>query len=571
MSQIDKLIPIVNSLQDVFSAIGQDKTNIDLPQITVVGSQSAGKSSVLEAVCGRDVLPRSAGICTRRPLILQLIPTKPGQFVKDEKGKTYEEWGEFLHTKDKKFVHYQEICKEIVAETDRVTGGTLNVSPLPIRLKLFSPTVVPLTLVDLPGLVKNALPGQPADIDVQIKKCVYEYIQKPNAVILAVSAANADLATSDALQAAINCDPKGDRSVGVLTKIDIVDKGTEATVVSILRNEVHYFKLGWIAVMNRSQKDIDAQKTIAKHLHDEEEFFRTHDYYKPLAAQSGAKYLARRLNQVLINHIQIVLPDLKMKVHLQLDKYSRELASYGQHLEGRAEMERALLGLISSYEKEYKAILDGSSAGASKNELYGGARISYIFQSVLPKMFDTISIQEILNGEDVRTLIRNSSGTRSSLFLSESAFELLVQKVVRRLEGPCKHCLQLVKAELISIAKSIPTPEMKKYRRLCNELVNTCIKLINDLTMPTGKFLQDLIHSELCYINTLHPDFVASQEFKGHIDGQRNMANLDVSNQGFGESNFGGPGGPGMGGFPLVDLAVQVVPGDLGGLRVVLE
>lgn len=129
MSQIDKLIPIVNSLQDVFSAIGQDKTNIDLPQITVVGSQSAGKSSVLEAVCGRDVLPRSAGICTRRPLILQLIPTKPGQFVKDEKGKTYEEWGEFLHTKDKKFVHYQEICKEIVAETDRVTGGTLNVSP----------------------------------------------------------------------------------------------------------------------------------------------------------------------------------------------------------------------------------------------------------------------------------------------------------------------------------------------------------------------------------------------------------------------------------------------------------
>lgn len=554
MAQIDRLIPIINSLQDVFSAIGQERAGIDLPQIAVVGSQSAGKSSVLEAVCGRDILPRSAGICTRRPLILQLVPTKPGQFVKDSRGQTFEEWGEFLHTKDKKFLHHSEICQEIVAETDRVTGGTLNISSLPIRLKLFSPTVVPLTLVDLPGLVKNPLPGQPADIDVQIKKCVYEYIEKKNAVILAVSAANADLATSDAIQAATQCDPKGDRTVGVLTKIDIIDKGTETTTLAILKNEVHYLKLGWIAIMNRSQKDIDGKKPIAKHLLDEENFFKSHEYFAPIAQFSGVNYLARRLNQVLINHIQNVLPDLKMKVQMQLDKYGRELSSYGQHLEGRSDMERALLNLIATYSKEYDAILNGSAAGASKTELYGGARISYIFQSVLPRMFDTISIQDIINGEDVRTLIRNSSGTRSTLFLSESAFELLVRKVVQRLEGPCLHCLQLVKGELIAIAKSIPNQEMRKYRKLCNELVNTCIRLINDLTNPTGKFLKDMIQAELSYINTLHPDFIASQEFKGHIDGQRSMASMDISNQGFSTNDaFGGPGGVppgGPGGVP---------------------
>ena len=70
---MDNLIPLANKLQDVFGAIGQEQ--IDLPQITVVGSQSAGKSSVLEHIVGRDFLPRGNGICTRRPLVLQLYNT----------------------------------------------------------------------------------------------------------------------------------------------------------------------------------------------------------------------------------------------------------------------------------------------------------------------------------------------------------------------------------------------------------------------------------------------------------------------------------------------------------------
>jgi len=106
--------------------------------------------------------------------------------------------------------------------------------------------------------------------------------------------------------------------------------------------------------------------------------------------------------------------------------------------EDRNEKERTLLNMISAYEKEYKNIIDGNSAQASKSELVGGARIAYIFTVVLPRMFDTISINEILGGEDIRTLIKNSSGIGSGIFLSESAFELLVTKVVRMLEGPCR-------------------------------------------------------------------------------------------------------------------------------------
>lgn len=137
-------------------------------------------------------------------------------------------------------------------ETDRVTGSNKCVSSIPIGLRLYSPSMIPLTLVDLPGLVKNALPDQPPDIDVQIARCVNEYIARPNAIILAVSAANADLATSDALNAASRVDPNGDRTVGVLTKVDIIDKGTEPDIVKILNNEEYHLKLGWVAVQNRS-------------------------------------------------------------------------------------------------------------------------------------------------------------------------------------------------------------------------------------------------------------------------------------------------------------------------------
>lgn len=125
----------------------------------------------------------------------------------------------------------------------------------------------------------------------------------------------------------------------------------------------------------------------------------------------------------------------------QLDKYQKELMSLGHLPEDRSAKERLLLALVAKYEKEYKNMIDGSSAAASRSELVGGARIAYIFTVVLPRMFDTISLNDMLQGEDIRTLIRNSAGIGSGIFLSESAFELLVTKIVRQLEGPTRQCL----------------------------------------------------------------------------------------------------------------------------------
>ena len=100
------VIPIVNKLQDIFAQVGS-QSSIELPQVAVVGSQSSGKSSVLEALVGRDFLPRGSDICTRRPLVLQLIQTKSNA------DGTEEEYGEFLHLPGKRFYDFSEIRREI--------------------------------------------------------------------------------------------------------------------------------------------------------------------------------------------------------------------------------------------------------------------------------------------------------------------------------------------------------------------------------------------------------------------------------------------------------------------------
>jgi replication fork clamp-binding protein CrfC len=153
---------------------------------------------VLESIVGRDFLPRGSGIVTRRPLVLQLHKT-------DDKV----DYAEFLHLPKKKFTDFGAVRREISEETDRITGRTRQISPVPIHLSVYSSNVVNLTLIDLPGLTKIAVEGQSDSIVGDIENMVRSYIEKPNSIILAVSPANQDIATSDAIKIAREVDPQG--------------------------------------------------------------------------------------------------------------------------------------------------------------------------------------------------------------------------------------------------------------------------------------------------------------------------------------------------------------------------
>lgn len=136
-----------------------------------------------------------------------------------------EDWGVFLHTKDKIFRDFDEIRREIENETDKLAGSNKGICPEPINLKIYSTKVVNLTLVDLPGITKVPVGDQPEDIEAQIRDLVLKYIANPNSIILAVVTANTDMATSESLKIAKDVDPDGRRTLAVVTKLDLMDAG----------------------------------------------------------------------------------------------------------------------------------------------------------------------------------------------------------------------------------------------------------------------------------------------------------------------------------------------------------
>ncbi|TFK21843.1 dynamin protein dnm1 [Coprinopsis marcescibilis] len=498
------LITLVNRLQDTFSNLGGE---LDMPQLVVVGSQSAGKSSVMETIVGKDFLPRGQGIVTRRPLILQLVHTP----IPDEtspNASPYTEWGQFLHV-DKRFTDFNEIRKEIEQETFRVAGQNKGVSKLPISLRIFSPNVLDLTLVDLPGLTKIPVGDQPSDIERQIRNLVLDYISKPNSVVLAVSAANVDLANSEALKLARSVDPQGRRTIGILTKLDLMDAGTNA--LDILTGRVYPLKLGFIGVVNRSQQDIISEKPMADAMDTELEFFRNHSAYRNIAHKNGTKYLAKTLNQVLMNHIREKLPDMKARLNTLIGQAQQELNSYGDAaIYGDNNQQGALvLRLMTQFARDFVSSIEGTKVDISTKELSGGARIYYIFNDVFGQALASIDATASLDNQDIRTAIRNSTGPRPSLFVPEIAFDLLVKPQIKLLEAPSLRCVELVYEELVKICHNCTSAELARFPRLHAQLIETVSDLLRERLGPTSDYAQSLIEIQAAYINTNHPSFIS--------------------------------------------------------------
>ncbi|XP_022066658.1 dynamin-3 isoform X9 [Acanthochromis polyacanthus] len=489
---MEDLIPLINKLQDAFSSIGQS-CNLDLPQIAVVGGQSAGKSSVLENFVGRDFLPRGSGIVTRRPLILQLVNNKA-------------EYAEFLHCKGKKFVDFDEVRSEIEAETDRITGSNKGISPIPINLRVYSPHVLNLTLIDLPGMTKVAVGDQPADIEHQIRDMLMQFITKESCLILAVTPANTDLANSDALKIAKEVDPQGMRTIGVITKLDLMDEGTDAK--DILENKLLPLRRGYIGVVNRSQKDIDGKKDIRAALAAERKFFLSHPGYRHIAERMGTPHLQKTLNQQLTNHIRDTLPGLRSKLQSQLLSLEKEVEEFKNFRpDDPTRKTKALLQMVQQFGVDFEKCIEGSGDQVDTNELSGGAKINRIFHERFPFELVKIVFDEKELRREISHAIKNVHGVRTGLFTPDLAFEVIVKKQIVKLKTPCLKCIDLVIQELINTVRQC-TNKLNSYPRLREETERIVTTHVREREGKTKDQVLLLIDIELSYINTNHEDFI---------------------------------------------------------------
>ncbi|XP_030629102.1 dynamin-1-like protein isoform X3 [Chanos chanos] len=528
---METLIPVINRLQEVFLTVGAEI--IQLPQIVVVGSQSSGKSSVLESLVGRDFLPRGSGIVTRRPLVLQLVNVPPleerrkqenGNGGKQNSQNCYpgikaEEWGTFLHCKNKIFTDFSEIRQEIEEETSRGSGDNKGISPEPIHLKIYSPNVLNLTLVDLPGITKVPVGDQPEDIEKQVQEMILTFISNPNSLILCVSPANSDLATSDALKLAREVDPEGHRTLLVVSKLDLMDAGTDA--LEVLLGRVIPVRLGIVGVVNRSQHDLNTQKSLADACKDEQAFLQRH--YPSLASRCGSRYLARTLSRLLMHHIRDCLPELKTRVTVLMAQYQARLNSYGQPVEDHA---ATLLQIVTKFASDYCNTIEGTARHIQTSELCGGARICYIFHETFGRTLQSIDPLGGLSELDILTAIRNATGPRPALFVPEVSFELLVKKQIKRLEEPSLRCVELVHEELqriIQHCSSYSTQELLRFPKLHDSIVEVVTSLLRKRLPITNEMVHNLVAIELAYINTKHPDFTDAAQVSASVNSQQSL------------------------------------------------
>lgn len=472
---------------------------------------------------------------TRRPLVLQLI-NRPGTADETngtseelegstDKAANMDEWGEFLHIPGQKFYDFNKIRDEIARETEAKVGRNAGISAAPINLRIYSPNVLTLTLVDLPGLTRVPVGDQPRDIERQIKDMILKFITKSNAIILAVTAANIDLANSDGLKLAREVDPEGQRTIGVLTKVDLMDEGTD--VVDILAGRIIPLRMGYVPVVNRGQRDIDNKKAINAALQAEQAFFENHKAYRNKSSYCGTPYLARKLNLILMMHIKQTLPDIKARIASSLAKYSQELESLGPSMLGNSA--NIVMNIIMEFAGEWRTVLDGNNNEISSTELSGGARISFVFHELYANGVKAIDPFDFVKDDQIRTYLYNSSGPSPALFVGTTAFEVIVKKEIKRMEEPSLKCVSLVYDELVRILTQLLTKQLyRRYPTLKEKMHNTVIAFFKKVMEPTNKLVKDLVAMEVCYINTGHPDFLNGHRAMAIVNERHNPKPVQV-------------------------------------------
>ena len=502
---MENLIEIVNKLQEIMAKASVN-CKIKLPQMVIVGSQSSGKSSIIESIVGKEFLPRGTGIVTRRPLILQLkniIPNKNSQIL---------EWGEFNHLEGQKIENFNEIKAEIEKDTAKIAGNNKGISSIPIVLKIYSPNVVDLTLVDLPGLVNVPVGDQPKNIDVQVRELVLEYIRNPNAIILAVSPASSDIANSESLKIAREIDPNYQRTLGIITKIDLMDKGTDC--LDILNNKIYPLRYGYIGVVLRSQFDIKTNKSLSDGIKAEREYFNSIPIYSS-CNKLGIPVLISSLQEVLVSHIRDLIPTIREDISNNIFEKQTELENLGGD-NGMFEKEDLLnafiLNLVSKFSQLYNEMIDGNFVQDCNKYFIGGSRINYIFQEIFKKDISNIDPFDELSDDDIRTAIKNSNGLRPSLFIPEAAFEVLVKQQIGRLGHPSLLCVKNVHEELKKIVDHISIPEISRFNKLEAKFKSVMINVLDKLLEPANVMIKKLIEIERSYINTTHPDFLGPEQ-----------------------------------------------------------
>lgn len=424
----------------------------------------------------------------------------------------------FDEIKGKKFYNFLEVRKAIEELTDKTAGGKKNIVDEPIVLTIHSYTCPDLTLIDLPGITRIPLrdSDQPKNIEEITKNMAKRYCDDPRTIILCVIPANIDLSTSEALQYAKDWDKEMIRTVGVMTKLDIMDSGTNAK--KALMNQEIYLKLGYVGVKNRSQADINDKVRVQRGLDIEREWFQKHPIYRSLPKDCyGTDTLTHKLSRVMYAHIRSALPDIIKEVEEKLKSIEGRLKDLGAPLPSTdAQRMQTLWGMITSFITAFKNKIVGKfdmKAMQQKkekvtHELTGGAKIKSVFFD----LYKEYSVPEYkatseLSDKDIERSIILHEGDNLSGFPSVEVFYYLIQPEIEKLKEPAIRCLLDVYYYLEELSHTILEKTFARFPTLIGELMAVVQQIMGEERDTTKYIVESLIDCEIGYMFTNDADY----------------------------------------------------------------
>ncbi|RVX04134.1 Dynamin-related protein 5A [Vitis vinifera] len=432
-------------------------------------------------------------------------------------------------------LHGKKVCDDVVFWTE-TKSGKFSVKSLYNALELGSFSLFPSNCIwnlwvqpKISFFAWEAMWGKALTLDL-IQKRVSFFVQ-PNCIILAISPANQDLATSDAIKISREVDPKGERTFGVLTKIDLMDKGTDA--VDILEGKSYRLQFPWIGVVNRSQADINKSVDMIAARRREREYFANTPEYKHLAHRMGSEHLGKMLSKHLENVIKSRIPSIQSLINKTIVELEAELSRLGKPIAADAGGKLYMIMEISRvFDQIYKEHLDGVRAG--------GDKIYHVFDNQLPAALKRLQFDKQLSMENVRKLITEADGYQPHLIAPEQGYRRLIESSIVSIRGPAEAAVDAVenngrkcwsghsisslrKPELCLLANSPPpqprsilmvhailkemvnkaiseTAEFKQYPALRIEVANAACDSLDRMRDESKKATLKLVDMECSYL-----------------------------------------------------------------------
>ena len=492
--KILKLANILNCLDE----------KINVPKLVVVGSQSSGKSSLLNSILSFDILPTGKNMVTRTPLNLELISSNENinQIIFGNYNNGY--WQNEIKINFSLPIpsenEIKKIHNEILSQTIKKAGSEMNISNKPIYLRILSNQVPDLTLVDLPGMTMVACTdkGQPIDIKQQINSLISETIEDSNVIILAVIPARPDIETDIGLELVKSKDPEGKRTIGVLTKLDLMNENTDIT--NYLNNTSNFISKDLILHYGYYAVKCNCL------LKEETNYFYNHPIYSSYDDQSkiGTKKLTEQISQILLTKLYQQLPYIHNKINEKLNLINDQVGD----LEYSNDITH-IHYLVNYFIDKYLKIINGRNENINTGKNIKNIFINFRKNLHLSNPF----IEKNKFYDNINEIIENSQGNHMhsespSIEILELVLKNEEENPLINLKNPSINSLNLTKEEVKNLLKKILNfKQIKVYSNLKNKIEFLINQKINEFYDISLNIIKEQILIQENYIWTDNNEF----------------------------------------------------------------